>query len=244
MPLGELYLLKISPWSRKIRDVLRHTKAAVTLRWYQAFFTGFMLKLRGRIGRDVPKVTAPIYFSKDGSKAAVMDGFLIAKILDDARQPPTAPTLFPDEHMQQIEALVAAAEVCVNFWRGHIFDVMIKRPETTPDAIVPPPLKWLPFRNFAMRFIMKSLREKYMPETLEARKNGTIENALDTITEALKAGNGTFLVGDTRTYADIAVAYSLPFVHPTSSPWKSLGNHSIGEKYTELKRWGEAYFGP
>lgn len=246
MPLlGELYLLKVSPWSRKIRDVLRHTGATVAIREYHPIITGFILKLRGRIGigGGESKVTAPIYFPRD-SAAAIMDGYVIANILDDARLP-TASTLFPSEHSQLIEQLVGAAEVCANYWRGYIFDELMKHPQLAAGRLIPPMLRWLymPLQNCIIRTLMGHLANKYMPETLEARKTGAIENALDTINNALEAnGSGEFLVGNTTTYADIAVAYSLPFVYSTSSVWKVVGNHPIGDQYAALKNWGTQYW--
>ncbi len=236
--VGELYILPFSLWSKRVLLAQYHLRSQVQVKEYRPVVTEWFIKLRAGWPNHV--ITAPAFFTPTGN--LICEGHDIARILDAARAP-SASTLFPPQHDEQLRELVEAAEkICVHS-RGIMLQKFVDNPMLVAKLVVPKFLLWLPGISFIAGIMVNNTKKKYDHLSATTTEQTTRES-LDIIRKALTAsGGGKFLIGDTLTYADIAVGGALAATiseDKTSELGKPRLAH-LGDDYVDVKKWGDDF---
>ncbi len=237
-PLGELHLLRISPWSLRVLLTLKHARAQVDVHEYKPMLSEFLIWVR--LGFTSRKITAPVLFRP--GQDCLMDSHAIARIVDGARAP-GVPTLFPPEEDALLRRLVAHAETLGNFGRGEGMRYFVENPERAADLLLSPFVRRMPFVVSLLRPLLHRIQSKFADESREAtevRARAALVEVAQAVRNAKEVDGVRYVVGDRMSYADFALALSLPFVRIESSRMKGLPPHPIGDDFPELKEYGEA----
>lgn len=234
--LGELYLLPVSPWSRRVLLVLRHSRASVNVQEYRPFVTPQVWRLTGRLQFGA-KSTAPTLLQPNGD--VLMDSYTIARLIDAARAP-NVPTVFPDEHCSEIRALTDAAETLMCFSRTHLFTTLGKNPALTARLYLPRWTHGLPLTETIASSLNDALIRKYKDESSKSDE-AAARDAFHIVNEAIRKSKSLFLLNDSLTYADFAVALSVSFNDNRSSHFRDVPSHPIGDEFPEVRQWAQRF---
>jgi len=194
-----------SPWSEKARWSLDHH--GITYRAVEHVPLVFepLLRLLSRNLRKHP--TVPMLFDRGG---VLTDSVAIALHTDTIGK---GTPLFPRQHENDIFHWNEEAERLSTSARARLMTRMLDSPAALLEA-VPPPLSALggavtPLARLGASFVASKYHTRSEPVASgEAAISQVLEHA-----EARLTGK-QYLVGDTFTYADVAIACSLGFIAP------------------------------
>lgn len=236
-----LYVIPHSPWSEKARWALDHQGVPYQLVPHVPVVGGPALRLRTRRKLRGP-LTLPV---------ALHNGQVLGDSCEIARfgsQRSTTP-LFPTEHDAEIvrynrlsEQLLAAGRVLAT-----------RRVAADAEAIreyVPAPVARLRRVGPAIgRTGARRLLRKYA-HVLPGHPPLVLRDGLLQLREALEDASGDHLVGDTLTYADIAMAVVLQFVDPVSDRFLRLRpatrrewrDDELAQEFADLVAWRDRLY--
>ncbi len=235
--VGDLYILPVSPWSKRILLAQYHLRSQVVIKKYQPPLSELFIRIRA--GWPKRTITAPALFTPSGT--LICESHDIARILDSARAPNTT-TLFPPEHDEQLRELVKAAEDVSVYARAVGLRSFVENPAQAAKILFPKFLSIIPGISFFARIIANSVKKKYDPVSATSSDEKT-RKCLDIIRNAIQSGNGEFLLGDTLTYADIAVSGALATLI-SEDETNALGTSQfpeLAQEYDDVKKWGDAF---
>jgi len=223
--------ISYSPWSERARWALDHHGLA-----YQQIEYLIMLGepwLRAKVGRR-GKVSVPVLFDEG---QVFEDSYVIAERAEAVGQ---GPSLFADR--DAVRRWVEVAERACAEGRRRSVERLLDDPEALSEALPPPfvgPLKTLgrPVAKSAASFVLR----KY-----DAPGGDALEDALQQLRAGLAGGD--HLVGDTLSFADIAMASVLEYVEPgdwcergpaTRRVW---GEAPLAEQFSDVVAWRDRLY--
>lgn len=240
----ELIQISFSAWSESARWALDHHQVQYKRTEYVPFVQEPMLRIRLR--RPFGRVSVPVLFDN----GRLVDGsYEIARFAEANGK--GVPLFFDEPACKKWDELAQAA---MAYGRARTSWATVHDVEAQVEALPPQ--------------IPKALRSKAAP--LAARgarmfitKYGEgdhlqMEQLLSEAQKALNGGNGTYLLGDRFSYADITVANALAFVSPyegkgTSHPLprrfkkgpatkRVWTDAELAEKYSNIVTWRDELF--
>jgi glutathione S-transferase len=232
-----------SPWSEKARWALDHHEVAYRYREHIPMLGEPMLRVRLRAIRGRVSVPALI-----ANGRVLNDSFDIAR---DADRTGKGTKLFPPEHDAAIANWNTRSEVALAAGRALYFERFVRDPAAQIDMQPRAFPGWLrrcsaPLTGVAIAF----LRRKYgVSKDVLASAEATLDHELAHLRDALSKGRD-HLVGDSFTYADIAMSVVLQFIAPVSTKYIPLGPAAVAawtypefeERYADLVRWRDAMY--
>ena len=224
--LGLVY----SPWTQRARWALDHHGVPYRFETYVPILGAF--GLRRRVGRWSGRVSVPVLFT---SERPLEDSVAIARF---AETHGSGAPLFSDD--DAITRWVSIADRGLDAGRARAADATSADPEAQKEAVAflaPAPLRGA-LRPVAL-FGAWQLKRKYgAPPAIE------LENALDALREGLSGGR--HLVGDSLSFADIAMAGVLEFVAPGAhirrgeAEKRVWGDARLASRFSDLVAWRDA----
>ncbi|MDC3959596.1 glutathione S-transferase family protein [Polyangium jinanense] len=237
-----LYSISFSPWSEKARWALDHHR--ISYEEVEHYPFAGELRLRILLRKPTGRVTVPIL---DDRGALLTDSFDIARHADAVG---AGPKLFPAGREAEVEAWNRRSETTLAALRAMMMlkfvdDPTFGRaalPRGTPEAIVP---LLMPIGRGAMQLFVAKYR---MRDGAEAHR-AVAEEGLETLDKALAEGQ-KYLLGDTFSYADIAMALVLQVVSPVDKRFMPTGpggragwsNPDLAERYARLVKWRDELY--
>lgn len=232
-----------SPWSEKARWALDHHGIDYRYREHVPVLGELALRVRLRAIRG--RVSVPALLLDGG---ALRDSFDIARYADSIGK---RRSLFPEEQGPAIAAWNARSEAALAAGRALYLDRLLRDPAAHVDMQPRAFPEWIrrgsaPLTGTAIAF----MRRKYAigPEVLAAAES-TLDRELANLRKSL-AQRGPFLLGESLTYADIAMAVTLQFVAPVDTKYVPLGRSAIAvwthpelaARYSDLVEWRDALY--
>lgn len=222
--------LVYSPWTQRARWALDHHQVAYRSEPYSPLVGE--LGLRRRRGRLRGRVSVPVLFTERGP---IEDSVAIARFAEEQGR---GSPLFSDP--DSVAHWVAVAERGLGAGRARAADATSSDPRAQEDAVAflaPPPLR--PLLRPVARFGAWHLKRKYgAPPPTE------LEHTLEALREGL-AGRA-HLVGESLSFADIAMAGVLEFVKPgdhvrrTDAERRVWGDARLASRFADLVAWRDA----
>jgi glutathione S-transferase len=206
--------LHVSPWSIRSRWTMHHAGLThYTFEEYTPIVGEYYL--RYRCGNYWDKITVPILFATDLSnniKHIVTDSVDIAKFADTIRI--SGPSLFPKGSEEEINRFVDLANKMMECGR-HMTMSKINNHQEAKDELVPGWMKSIPWiGNKVGNSAVSYMLNKY--PTNSEQDLATYRSTLQLAKEQLQKSEGEYLVNDTFTFADIALASAM---NPPAKFW-------------------------
>ncbi len=228
--------LSYSPWSEKARWALDHHGVHVERREHLPMLAEPWLRLRTR--RFTGRVTVPVLVGDDGR--VLFDSFDIARWAD---QQGRGTTLFPRGAEHEVAVWNDWSERLLASGRARTTARAATRPDVLEES-VPPPLSAVPLLAApAGRLGVRFLRRKYRFSDEQAEYHaGVLRAGLTALRQGL---SGRETLGESFSYADIAMAVGLAFIAPVADRWAHLGPASraawtepeLAEEFADLVTW-------
>ncbi|MCA9546952.1 MAG: glutathione S-transferase family protein [Myxococcales bacterium] len=196
-----------SPWSHKARWAIDNAGIPYECMALLPMVNTGLVRLRARKLRG--KITAPLWIE---GRTVLMDSFAIARHVD---RKGSGPSLFPAGAGADVDTWNRQSEKCLAAGRALTTAAVAGDAKALRES-VPPPLDGLgPVSTLVGKFGVGYLQKKYGfgPSQREAHE-ATLRDGLAAVDAALKASRSGYLVGDSLTYADVAMAMVLHFVAP------------------------------
>jgi glutathione S-transferase len=236
--MPRLIALPFSPWSEKAKWALDHHGIRYEYEEHVPFIGE--LKLRILLRRPRGLVTVPVLC--DGS-SWLTDSFDIARY---AEQAGSGPRLFPAGKDEEIKEWNRRSEEALAAGRA----IAVLGAASDPAAAlgdVPPPLR--PLLGRIARLGISGFIAKYHMREGADQHERVLSDALTALESAL-AGRGGCLIGDSLSYADIAMAVVLQFVAPVDKKYmpaappgvRSFRNEKLASRYQGLLAWRDELY--
>jgi glutathione S-transferase len=230
--------LPYSPWSEKARWALDHHGVDYDGRVHVPLMGEPALRLRTR--RPIGRVSVPVLIADDG---VLLDSFDIAQYAEEHGR--GAP-LFPSQHAAAIGEWNARSEAALAAGRKAAFARALGDRDTLEEGLAPllPPSLRRPL-SFAATGAIAYMRRKYGTDQVDER---TLVATLDTLREALER-HGRYVLGE-LSYADLAMAVVLQFVHPVADAHvpvgpatrRTMGDPALAARYPDLIEWRDRLY--
>jgi glutathione S-transferase len=235
----ELTALPFSPWSEKARWALDHHR--IDYRYNEYIPILGELKLRIAMRRPSGLVTVPVLH--DGA-AWLTDSFEIARYADRVGR---GPRLFPGDKLAEVAEWNRRSEAALAAGRA----LAVLASAADPDmalAVLPPgvPSALKPLLSPIARKGMEIFIAKHRMREGAGSHAAVLERELDALSSALSGRR--YLLGDTLSYADIAMAVVLQVVSPVDARYmpKLPGIRALpGElehRYADLIAWRDQLY--
>jgi len=229
-----------SPWTERARWALDYAKVPYRFQRFQPVIGE--AALRWKLG-TIRKVTVPVLFEETG-KVIASDSVDIARFA--GKQEP-ASSLFPEVHEEEITRWIATAERALDAGRSLVAKAMIENAEVL-ESNVPrslPKLLRLPMGRFGMKVFLN----KYALAGRSEREDAAQLGGVLAETRAGLAGRKYF-VGDTFTFADVAVATMINAISPPDAPHLRLSaalracwtQPALATQYADLLTWRDELY--
>jgi glutathione S-transferase len=231
-----------APWSEKARWALDHHRVEYEYREHVPLIGE--LSLRARTKRLSGRVSTP---------ALVLDGRVLHDSFDIARHAEangSGAALFPSPHGPVIAAWNDRSEAALAAGRVLYLERLARDPQAQIEMQPRELPEWLRRATAPMtRLVVRFIRRKYGIDAAASRSaEATLVRELDALREALSGR--THLLGETLTYADIAMAVTLQFVSPVDTRWVPLGPASVtawthphlASRYPDLIGWRDTLY--
>lgn len=233
--------LSFSPWSEKARWALDHHH----LDYKEVSFVPLLgeLALRVRMQRWSGRITVPVL--QDGL-TWFTDSFDIARYADRLG---TGTRLFPDEHLAEISEWNQRSEAALAAGRALLMLTMAGDPEfalgllpVSPPAVLKPVLAPIAQKG------VQAFINKYRMRDAADQHESVFRSELERLAQAT-AGR-RYLIGDTLTYADIAMAMVVQGISPVDERYlarvpgtrPSAITAELGRRYAELISWRDQLY--
>ena len=232
-----LFYLPPSPWSQKVRCVLRHH--GISPRHERAYAPLIdELGLRWRLSKWSGRVTVPVLFTPE---RALTDSFEIARYADERG---TGTKLFPADRASELLHWNACSERLLNAGRGLAMLRMLESPAAAHEMLPPGPAKLL--SPGVALLAMRAFNAKYgITATDRTQYHASARSELLRLREAL-AGGRRYLFG-ALSYADFEMASSLILLGPVpESPHgpasrKVMTDPTLASEFSDLTAWRNAF---
>jgi glutathione S-transferase len=234
--------MKQSPWTEKARWALDHHGVDYRYHEHVPLLGEVLLRAKLRRRRDGKPTSVPLL--EDGRE-------LFTSSLDIARHAERigrGPTLFPKSLVPDIERWNALSDRMIGVGRVRVLMRVRTQPEVQREAL-PPFLPGIaravlaPSSRLAARFLAS---KHSVAADLEGEVRTTLAPALEEVRRAL-AGR-TYLVGDSLSYADVAIGAALRAVRPearadigpaTRDAWS---DDALAREFEDLLMWRDALY--
>lgn len=211
-----LLAIPLSPWSLRARWALEHHRRPYRFEAYTPMLGEPLL--RARLGFPSGRVSVPVLFygalrsGPLGERRAIAGSMQIARHAEEGSdQPP----LFPPQHDEAIHRWDAIAEAIASAGR-HLSTARMLRDERAIEESVPAALRRLPLSSSLARQVVSYVGDKYGAEgDREHDDRRAMRHGLDRIRERVMEHR--HLVGDSLSYAELAIVTALQFVRPASA---------------------------
>lgn len=233
-----LWSLSYSPWSERARWALEHAGVEYERRAYRPLIDEPALRLKLKRWRE--PVTVPILETDEG---VLDDSFAIARY---ANRTADGTPLIPVGALEAVARYNELANRGMAAGRGASLERMLDEPEALRE-MVPKPLRRglgplaAPIAGAGIR---RTIR-KYAPVT-PADPRATLIDVLDTLRADL---DGSPVLLDQFTYADITAAQVLAFVEPPATHLRigdavrrAYRDPKLAERYADLIDWRDALY--
>jgi glutathione S-transferase len=237
----ELTALPFSPWSEKARWALDHHRIEYKYKEYTPLLGEVSLRIRLRKPRG--RVTVPVL--RDG-RTWLVDSFDIAK---HAERIGAGPPLFPGDKLDEIAAWNRRSEAATAAGRAASMLASAGDPELALAFLpphVPPALKslLLPIAKAGVEAFIAKYRMRN-----DADSHATVLDAELAALERALSGK-RYLLGDTFSYADIAMAIVLQGVSPVDERYMAklpgirpgAESAELQRRYPELLAWRDELY--
>ncbi len=211
----ELLAISYSPWSEKARWALDHHGVQYTEVEYAPLIGE--PALRKRLGKWRGPISVPLLLKADGS---ISDSFAIARYAEDIGSHPTS--LFPAGHAEAITEWNQHSEEALFAGRALVTIRTMEDPIARAEAMprMSPALSKalrLPFTAFGAAY----LRHKYKYGKSPTPHRAALSKSLCALRDTLADGR-PYLIGETFSYADLAMATALQCVRPVTDEFIKL----------------------
>lgn len=211
-----LLAIPLSPWSIRARWALAHHARAYRFEGYTPMLGEPML--RARLGFPAGVVSVPVLFygalrtGPFGARKAIAGSMQIAR---HAEEDSRATPLFPSGHDEAIRRWDAIAEAIAAAGR-RLSTARMLRDDRAIEESVPKALRAVPLSTSLARQVVRYIGDKYGAESArEDDDRRALRHGLDRIRERVLEHR--HLIGDSLTYAELAIVTSLQFVRPASA---------------------------
>lgn len=232
--MNRFVAIDYSPWSEKARWALDLRRVPYHEETFVPMITEPVLRLRLR--RFTGKVTVPVLFTDDGR--ALTDSYDIARFADESGE---GPKLFPEGSEAEIRRWNERSEEILRAGRALSVAKAMEDPDARKEAVP----RFLPraVRPVIGRVGVSYLRLKYGLSLDREASARAVSEGLRTLREAL--GNKRHLIGDSLTYADVAMAVSMQLVAPVANDFIKLGRATravcthapVVAEFADLVKW-------
>lgn len=194
-----------SPWSEKARWALDHHGVPYRGIVHMPMLFEPVLRIMARDLRTKP--TVPMLFD---AGRVYRDSLQIARFAEETGK---GSPLFPSAQEREILTWNDASDRLLNAARGRLMERLLLNKDALVEAI-PPPLSKLgpalaPVAKLGASFIVSKYATRGVPP---AASEAAISSVLEQASNALSRGE--YLVGDSFTFADIAIASALGMIAP------------------------------
>ncbi len=237
-----LTAIRFSPWSEKARWALDHHRVDYHEDDYTPIFGEYVLRLRMR--KAGGRLTVPVLRDEERWLTDSLD------IARHAEAIGRGTPLFPTDRLEEILRWNARSEAALAAGRALLMQAFADAPELAVAALpagVPSLLRPLMLRLGRAR--LASFTAKYGIRAGDTSPLEVLSRELEVLTAAL-AGR-RYLVGDSLSYADIAMALTLQQVRPVDPRYivrmEGLGPAGMNvpeleERYEPLFAWRDALY--
>lgn len=230
--------IAFSPWSEKAKWALDHHHISYRYQEYVPLLGEFALRVQ--MGMPSGKLTVPVLRL---GKSWLTDSLDIAKY---AERNGDGTPLFPEEKRLEIEMWNARSQEALAAGRAIAVTDAARDPRNSA-ALVPPALRSI-LGGVAQKGIEAFIDKYNMREDAEKHAGIVIEN-LNRLSTTLSRGTG-YVVGDSFTFADIAMALAVQLVHPVDSHYMPSGppgvkwkqNDAMVARFAPLIAWRDALY--
>lgn len=230
--------IAFSPWSEKAKWALDHHHLSFQYKEYVPILGELLLRAQMRMPSGV--VTVPVL--REGKKW-LTDSLDIAKYAD--RNGSGTP-LFPEEKRLEIELWNARSQNALAAGRAIAVTEAARDPRIAA-ALLPKALR--PILGGVAQKGMEAFINKYrMREDIE-KNGGVVVEELTKLDKALSRGTG-YVVGDSFTFADIAMATAVQLVVPVDTRYMPFGppgvkwkqNEALASRFASLVAWRDGIY--
>lgn len=231
--LSKLVALPYSPWSIKAKWALDHHGLPYRFVTHLPMLGEPLL--RARAGKIGGRVSVPLLVTDGG---AIGDSWEIARW---AERQGGAPDLFPEEKIDEIRAWNERSELMLASGRALSLVRMLRSPAALAENVPGPRVGNLlaPIGALGVRFV----QTKYGAQKNEDALRDELRIGLAALAEAIEGRD--YLVGESLTYADIAMTVATFFVKPAGEGIDHLGeatrecwtDRELAEEYAPVIAW-------
>ncbi len=234
--------MHLSPWSERARWSLDHHR----LPYKEVEYTPMLseARVRFKLGRAGGRVTVPILF---GDGVVLRDSFDIARHADVIG---SAQPLFPADTLADITAWNERVEPGLHAGRSMTVRRTAKHSGARRDSLPKAVPQWMkpvlePVASMGVRYF----EHKYgLGDRTAEQDEATLRDVLVEIRNAL--GQGSYLLGDRFTFADVIASGALQFVVPLDDQWRRAtaaerevwGTPSLADEFADLVSWRDALY--
>ena len=241
--MTRLYAEHFAPWCEKARWALDHHGVRYRYTEHLPLLGELLLRVAAR--RLLGRVTVPLLVDGD---AVLMSSFDIARYAERAGG---AAPLFPAGHDDDVATWNQRSDAVMSSGRALLLARLSRSPQALREQLpgsIPGALR--PVMQPVASLAVSHLMRKYeICAGGDAQYEAESRQALDALRAAL-AGGRTHLVGDTLSYADIAMAASLQFLLPVDQRYIPLGpatrtvwtHPGLAAEYPDLLAWRDRLY--
>jgi len=211
-----LLAIPLSPWSLRARWALEHHRRAYRFEAYTPMLGEPLL--RARLGFPSGTVSVPVLFYGALRMGPLSERKAIAgsmQIARHAEEDSSAAPLFPTGHDEAIHRWDAIAEAIAAAGR-RLSTARMLRDERAIEESVPKALRSVPLSRSLARQVVSYVGDKYGAESArEDDDRRALRHGLDRVRERVLEHR--HLIGDSLSYAELAIVTALQFVRPASA---------------------------
>lgn len=252
--LGELFTLKISPWSLRARWALAYHNCQYTTTYCQPLVS--TLYLWYRLNFPFDKITLPILLPSDNTTPPLRDSLLIAQYADKMRGD-GVDSLFPESCLKEIDMWSKRMDVVMGYGRQRFMRKMIERDDTIM-LYVPKNIRWI--QRYGGVAFVRWLTENWFlkkysddgggEENARIAWNKVRERIMEVKKERGGDGKQVYLIQGKFSYADILVAVGTMFLEPLKDKWfvgvsrakDCARDERLGREFHEVISWRDEIF--